>query len=329
MKIALIKLSALGDIVHAMVVLQFIKRQYPHYIIDWIVEERFKAILENNPDINEIKTINLTQVKEKKSLLALIKELRKVRKFSAYDLVIDAQGLIKSAIIGKILDAKVFCGFDKKSIREKLASYFYQHKVTIAYDKNIINRNIAVICNPLNIKVTNNDILDKNPFLFYVDYFLIPKQEYVIFIVNSTWKSKNYPQEKFVEIAKILQMKCLVAWNTEKERDKANRMSSQSKYIDVLPKLNLNDLKSVISHAKLLIGNDTGPTHMAWALNIPSITIFGPTPTSRVYQTPINKIVKSNPIVNPYKLNKNDYSIGKIPSRRIIKIAQKLLASQN
>ena len=202
MKIALIRLSALGDIVHTMLALQFIKKQYPHYIIDWIVEEKFKDVLENNPDIAEIKTINLTQVKEKKSLFALIKELKKVRKFGVYDLVIDAQGLIKSAIIGKILDAKIFCGFDKKSIREKLASYFYQHKVTIAYDENIISRNIAVICNPLNIKVIHDDILAKKPFLFYADYFLPIKQNYIIFIVSSTWESKNYPQEKFVEIAK-------------------------------------------------------------------------------------------------------------------------------
>ena len=121
-------------------------------------------------------------------------------------------------------------------------------------------------------------------------------------------------------------MKCLVAWNNDKERTKAKQMSEQCEYIDALPKLNLNNLKSVISQAKLLIGNDTGPTHIAWALNIPSITIFGPTPASRVYQTPINKIVTSHSVINPYKLNKNDYSISKIPSGRIIKIAQKLLA---
>ena len=65
-------------------------------------------------------------------------------------------------------------------------------------------------------------------------------------------------------------------------------MSSESNYIQVMPKLSLDDLKHVIGHASLLIGNDTGPSHMSWALSIPSIILFGPTPIERTFQTPIN-----------------------------------------
>jgi heptosyltransferase-1 len=82
----------------------------------------------------------------------------------------------------------------------------------------------------------------------------------------------------------------------------------------------------LIAKADLLIGNDTGPTHMAWGLNRPSITIFGPTPVSRVYQTDINKVVKSASIVNPYKLNKQDYSIKDIDEQDIIGQAKFLLS---
>jgi lipopolysaccharide heptosyltransferase I len=102
-------------------------------------------------------------------------------------------------------------------------------------------------------------------------------------------------------------------------------MSTQSEHIQVMPKMDLNSLKALIAHADLLIGNDTGPTHMAWALNRPSITIFGPTPVSRVYQTNINKAVKSASIVNPFKLNKQDYSIKEIDENEIIKLAMALL----
>jgi len=84
-------------------------------------------------------------------------------------------------------------------------------------------------------------------------------------------------------------------------------------------------LKSIIAKSDLVIGNDTGPTHMAWGLNIPSITIFGPTPINRVYQTPINRVIKSDSEVDHYNLDKNDFSIGDIKSDDIIKMARELL----
>ena len=82
---------------------------------------------------------------------------------------------------------------------------------------------------------------------------------------------------------------------------------------------------SLIFNSRLVIGNDTGPTHMAWGLNVPSITIFGPTPVSRIYETPINKYIKSSSVVDPFKLNKEDFSINEISPQDIVKIAQKLL----
>jgi heptosyltransferase-1 len=146
-----------------------------------------------------------------------------------------------------------------------------------------------------------------------------------VFVIGSTWESRNYPKEKFYAIAEALQQNCLVIWNSEAERDKARWLAERSRYITMLPKIGLNSLKAVIAGADLVIGNDTGPTHMAWALNRPSITIFGPTPVSRVYQTPINKVVKSSSPVNPFKLNKNDFSIRDIGENRIIEQALELL----
>jgi heptosyltransferase-1 len=93
-----------------------------------------------------------------------------------------------------------------------------------------------------------------------------------------------------------------------------------------MPKLDLNSLKALIAHADLVIGNDTGPTHIAWGLNKPSITLFGPTPISRVYQTAINKVLKSPSVVNPFKLNKHDDSIKDINEHDIIVLAQSLLS---
>ena len=124
MKIAIVKLSALGDIVHAMVVLQFIKNHYPKIEIDWVVEKDFKELLESHPDINKVHVVNIKNAKKKKSLYLLYKELRRVRHFGSYDLVIEMQGLIKSAIISRFIPSKLTLGFDKSSVREGLASIF-------------------------------------------------------------------------------------------------------------------------------------------------------------------------------------------------------------
>jgi heptosyltransferase-1 len=147
----------------------------------------------------------------------------------------------------------------------------------------------------------------------------------IVLVISSTWESRNYPAEKFINVAEALQQNCLVVWGNAAEKQKAEQMASQSAFIQVMPKLDLNSLKALIAHADLLIGNDTGPTHIAWGLNRPSITIFGPTPVSRVYQTAINKVIKSASEVNPYKLNKQDFSIKDIDEQEIITMARALL----
>ncbi len=329
MRLAIVKLSAMGDIVHTMVALQYIKQHHPSIKIDWIIEEGFKQVLEHNPYIDNILTLNLKAIKQNR--LALFREIKKVRHYAQnhYDLVIDAQGLIKSAITARLLGKKV-AGFSKDSIREKVASYLYTQTVDIPYDANTIDRNAKVLSEPLGFEITPEMILNKDPFLYYeqcpiIHEYLSPKQKNIILVIGSTWESRNYPKEKFSRIATQLAQNTLIAWGSEAEQEKALWIEAHSPHARALPKINLNSLKAIISQADLLIGNDTGPTHMAWGLNVPSITIFGPTPINRVYQTPINKVIKSNSEVNHFKLNKNDFSITEIPSDKIIQMAKELL----
>ncbi len=329
-KIAIVKLSAMGDIIHAMVALQYIKKNYPDLIVDWYVEEAFYKVLEFNPYINNIYKVNLKSLKKNK--LNIFEQISLIKLYSKnnYDLVIDAQGLIKSAFVSRLLGKKT-AGFSKESIREKFASYFYDIKVDISYDENTIDRNAKVISNPLDFDVTKDDILNKNPFLYYKDEnkeiykFLSKEKKNILFVVGSTWESRNYPKEKFVQIANSLKQNCIVVWGSKEEEEKANYIEQNSSYSKAMIKCDLNSLKALISKSDLLIGNDTGPTHMAWALNIPSITIFGPTPINRVYETSINKVIKSNSLVNHFKLNKNDFSIREIEVEKIVEMAEKLL----
>ncbi|MDN5102845.1 lipopolysaccharide heptosyltransferase I [Aliarcobacter butzleri] len=329
-RIAIIKLSAMGDIIHAMVALQYIKRKYPNLQIDWFVESTFAPILENNPDINQIIKLDLKSIKkDKKEIINQIKLIKKYEK-NSYDLVIDAQGLIKSAIVSFFL-GKNRVGFSKNSTREKLASFFYTKRVDIAYDKNAIERNVKILSQALNFEITKDDILNKKPFLFYknenevIYEYLSKDKKNVLFVIGASWPSKMYSKEKFAKIINNLDENCLITWGNEAEKDIANFVANISK-AKVLPKLDLNSLKAIMSKVDLVIGNDTGPTHMAWALNIPSITLFGNTPGYRnTYITNMNKIIESKSIVNPFKLDRNDFSIKEIDENEIINMAKGLL----
>ena len=332
MKIAIVKLSALGDIVHAMVALQFIKKAVEGVKIDWLVDERFAGVLQHNPDINEILSVDLKSLKENK--VNCFKEIKKVRLYAKnnYDMVIDAQGLIKSAVTARILAANTV-GFDKHSIREKPATWLYNSTINYPYDANTIDRNVAVIGQPLNVDISEQQILNKDPFLFYqkpggqLSDFFVKDKANILFVIGSTWPSRNYPKEKYLTVIQQLSCNSLIIWGNEDERKAAEWIAGKTNKVKVLPKQNFNDLKAVIAYSDLIIGNDTGPTHMAWGLNKPSITLFGPTPVSRVYQTEINKVIKSSSKVNPFKLDKNDFSIQQINEKVIIDMAQSILNS--
>ena len=330
MKIAIVRLSAMGDIVHSAVALQFIKQKFPEVTIDWIVEKSMAPILQNNPDIDTIIPVELKKFKKTRKLSNPAEQIRILKSLQPYDYVIDMQGLIKSAMVAKVIKGKSH-GYDKNSIREKLAARLYNHTYHLPYDMNTIDRNAGLISKVFDFNVTPEEIHAKQPFLFYKDEapivreYLKDDQKNIVFVIGSTWPSRNYPRELFAEVANTLKEKVLIIWGSDREHDDAKYIAEHSQYAQVMPCLDLNSLKALIGQSNLTIGNDTGPTHMAWGMNRPSITIFGPTPVSRVYQTAINKIVKSPSKINPYKLNKEDFSIKEISPNMIVVLAKELL----
>jgi heptosyltransferase-1 len=317
MKIAIVKLSALGDIVHAMIVLQYIQKHDKNIKVDWFVEERFAQILQNNPHINKIHKLKL-----KNNLKGLWKEYKKLKNISknSYDLVIDLQGLIKSAIVSKILGENVV-GFDKRCLREPIASLFYKKTFYIPYENNVILRNLELTCKALEIDMPN--IKNKKPFLYCEKTINI--KPVLLIIVGSSWESKVYPKEYFVKVINSLDVETFISWGNETEKNNAKFICAKTK-ASLLPKLDLDELKGIISNSQLVIGADSGPTHMAWALNIPSITIFGPTPSQRnTYKTDINLSVDCEKNIDANNLDKNDMCIKNIKPEKIINLAEELV----
>jgi len=332
MKIAIVKLSALGDIVHSMIVLQFIKKQYPKSEIDWFVEKRFKGVLENNPHIDQVKQLNLKSAKESNSFFLFSQELRKIRNLGKYDLVVDMQGLVKSALVARMIPSDATFGFDKDSSRESLAAIFYDQKYKIDYVENVIERNLAIVAHALKFPFDQEDIRCKESFLFssqkYTFKDISTAKKNIILIPGASYLAKRYPMEKFVDLTKKIDANFIIIWGNANERAIANEIKNQSanNHVNVSEALTFDALISLINQVDLVIGPDTGPTHMAWSLNVPSITLFGPTPGLRnTYTTKINKIIESESVVNPRKIDKNDYSIKNISVNQVVKISEFLL----
>ncbi len=329
MRIAIVKLSALGDIVHAMAGLQFIKAARPELEIDWVVEQGFAEILAENPHLRRILPVNLKSLKSNKRLLG--KELARVRSYAAenYDLVIDAQGLLKSAIVARLLSPHC-AGFDRRSIREPAAAWFYRNRVSCDYAGNTLERNLAVLTQPLGIRLAPEALMRKQAYLFFrppaadLAAYFNARQFNIVLVIGSTWPSRNYPLDLYLRVIQGLPGNKWICWGSSGEWRGAQWLSERSD-AQILPRLNLNDLKAVMAGADLVIGNDTGPTHMAWALNRPSLTLFGPTPVSRIWLTEDNLALKSPSPVNPRRLNKNDFSLNRIAPAQVLEHALFLL----
>ena len=325
-RIAIVRLSALGDIVNTAVVLQFIYQKFPNIKIEWITEEVFVPLLQNHHLLHGVHGLNLKQLKKEKSFKVLKKNISYLNSLGEFDMIIDIQGLLKSAIVSRILGKNTH-GFDKNSSREGLSSLFYKTTSSIAYDENIIKRNCFVLCDALGFNITDEMILNKEPI------FKVKKSKYIdntktniAIVIGASWESKKYPKEKVVQLCDGLKENCIIIWGSEREKEDADWIAKNSPFASVAPKLSLSELLSFISSVDLLIGNDTGPTHMAWAQNIASITLFGPTNSRMIYETPKNIGLKSPSKVDIYKIDKNDFSIKDIEVSHIILKAKELLS---
>ena len=321
--IAIIRLSALGDIVNSSIVLQFIKEAYPKIKIDWICEEAFSATLTSLKEIDTIHTVNIKALKKQKSFALLSKNISTLRKLPKYDVVIDMQGLLKSALVARIISKNVH-GFDKNSIRESVATLFYKSSSHIKYEENIILRNIKLINDALNLNITKTMIENKKP-AFKVESSSTCKEKNVAIVIGASWESKIYPLDKHIELIKALDVQCSIIWGSEKEKESAEYIVKSCTNATLAPKMNLTQLIEFISKMSLVVGNDTGPTHMAWVQNVASITLFGPTNTRMIFQTKKNIAIESKSEVNILKINKNDFSIQEIDVNDVIIQAKKLL----
>ena len=316
LKIAIVKLSALGDIVHAAIVLQFIKKHCPNAHITWLVDARFASLLKDHPLIDELVVLPLKE--------SFKKSYKIIKTLGKFDKIIDLQGLFKSAVVAKLLGKEIY-GFSRESVKEKIAARLYKHKFKIDYNENIIVRNLSLVGYTLNFSFDRDEILKKSPCFEIVGKFKNESgKKRVLIAAFASEESKIY--DKFKDVIRLLDgCEIYLCYGSESEKTRAEAIISGTS-AKLLEKLSIKDMIDFIASCDLVIGNDSGLTHLAWAVNRPSITLFGNRPSHRnAYVTDKNLVVDMGKEIDARSIDKNDFCIREIYPETVANFAKRLL----
>ena len=316
LKIAIVKLSALGDIVHAAIVLQFIKKHCPNAHITWLVDARFASLLKDHPLIDELVVLPLKE--------SFKKSYKIIKMLGKFDKIIDLQGLFKSAVVAKLLGKEIY-GFSRESVKEKIAARLYRHKFKIDYNENIIIRNLSLVGYALNFSFDRDEILKKSPCFEICKKFKNESgKKRVLIAAFASEESKIY--DKFKDVIRLLDnCEIYLCYGSESEKARAEAIISGTS-AKLLEKLSIKDMIDYIASCDLVIGNDSGLTHLAWAVNRPSITLFGNRPSHRnAYVTDKNLVVDMGKQIDARSIDKNDFCIREIYPETVANFAKRLL----
>ncbi|HBG93297.1 MAG TPA: lipopolysaccharide heptosyltransferase II [Nitrospiraceae bacterium] len=277
-KILVIKPSSLGDIVHSLPFLNVLRDSFPKAEIHWIIARGLEGLLEGHPMINKLWIINKDDWKRIKGAGATIKELRslfKSLKAERYDIVIDLQGLLRSGILAKATGAPVRIGF--KEAREG-SRIFYTHTVKAGKDVHAVDRYLEMAkflgCDTSEVKFPFplSFTSQLSPFSFQLP------DKYAVIVPGARWETKRWHPERFGELASMLSIRSVIVGG-ESDIDIAGIVvkNSGSNAVSIVGKTNLKELIEIMRNARFVVTNDSGPMHIAAALNVPVFAIFGPT----------------------------------------------------
>ncbi len=271
-KILVIKPRGIGDIVLSTIVLDNLKEHFIHSKIDYLVESFAQDVLKNNPLINKVLTFDKSEF--------ILKTILKVRK-EKYDLIIDLWSNPKTAQITFFSGAKFRIGYDYRGRK-----YAYNLLGTKGRgDKHSALHNLELL-KPLGLKIISEKIhyyLDENDISFADNFFIsnnLSDKKVIGIIPAGGWDSKRCPKEKWVEICERLlkefDCKILMLWGPEDFSD-AEFIKNKIEEVILSPHTNLNQMAGLISKCSLILANDSGPMHIAAALKVPTLGLFGPT----------------------------------------------------
>lgn len=285
-RIAIIRLSALGDIVHALPAFNLLRTAFPEAKFCWFAQPPGAKLLENIKGIDQIVPVHLKTNGTRNKW----KEIRRVLKSHCreFDIILDFQGLLKSAIFGKLLRGKTL-GFDKSNLREPLARFFYSMKAP-AFDesKHVIHKNLNLArqllpqetaeTTSLPVDYPLNPIQPSPQLQTFLDRHQLKEKNFFIVNVGGGWESKVMSAGQYVKVINRIKTIAPVAvlWGNKKEEPTARQVAEETGAI-LTPFFNFSELIAFISRALLTVTGDTLALHISDMVNTPSVGIFGPT----------------------------------------------------
>lgn len=292
MKILIVRLSALGDIVHALPVLATIKKARPDAQVDWLVEENYASILALAAGLNRRVIVRAKTGSETSGAVSFSSGggyLRAARYLRAqrYDLALDLQGLVKSAVWARVSGARRVVGFDRAHLREALAASFYSESVVPDGNGHVIHKNLSIL-SALNITPDAVE-LPLTPQAGAETLAAIDaaggKGSYIVLNPGAAWPNKQWPPDRFGALAAALRdragLRSLVTWGPS-ERDLAGSIVEASAgAATAAPATSVSDLGVLLREAALVVSGDTGPLHIAAAMGTPLVGLYGPTRPER------------------------------------------------
>jgi len=280
MRVLVIKMSSLGDVIHSLPALTDVKKRFPEVVFDWAVEPTFSEIPKLHSDVDKIITVPYRAWRKDKkgaSFFAFIKAIRKQCPKEGYDMIIDAQGLLKSALLACCIKGKRV-GYSWGSGRESWASLFYHKRVKVTWKQHAVIRARKLFAHAFGYEVPKDT----------PDYGLnkpkaivpLPKLPYMVFLHGTTWVNKHWPEAYWRELAQIATSEgraVLLPWGNEAEKVRAIKVAKDIPNAQVLPKLSLVELMSVLANAQGVVSVDTGLCHLTAALGTLNVSLYGPT----------------------------------------------------
>lgn len=283
MKVLLVKTSSMGDVLHTLPAVSDARAAISDLQIDWVVEEPFAEIPTWHPAVNDV--IPVAVRRWRKNLLAAdtrreIAAYRARVKRERYDLILDAQGLLKSAVLSSCARGPR-AGLDRHSAREGIASWFYRRRAHVRRDLHAIERVRRLFSLVLGYERASgaHELIDYG-IAGHEFGAAAGDSDYLVFLHATTWASKHWPQAYWRELADLAGAagrEVYLPWGNPVEHQSAERIAEGKSHCEVLPKLGLGDIAARLSAARGAVAVDTGLAHLCAALEVPTVTLYGST----------------------------------------------------
>lgn len=293
MKILIIKLTSMGDLMHALPAITEASHLISNLQFDWVVDDNFSEVPSWHPNVHKIITTNHRSWKKhifNKTLREEVKILKETLNKNSYDLVIDMQNNLKSAYVSYLYKGNV-SGMDRSSVREFPAHWAYSKTTSISKDLHAIQRQKILLSDSLGYSPNKNEIdygIDKLKFI--EPLFKLPIK-FVVLVQNASWPTKLWSIENWKELILYIQNKGLVSLlpsGNHKELVRAQEIVKDSD-AHALDLMSLNELGFILDKAKFCVCSDTGLAHLSAVVGTPSITLYGPTDVNLIGTKGLNQ----------------------------------------